>query len=92
MNIPSKVKIGSRIYSIKKNYKFEEETGLWGQTIHSDLEIRLSPTSRGIMEETLMHEIFHAIDSVYNNSALTEETVTRLSHGVAQVLKDNKLF
>ena len=98
MRIPHKLKIGGMTYSVTRNYCFKESE-LMGQASHSQTDIRLckkdtmgNPYPRQKIEETLMHEIVHSIDCIYNNNKLEEETVNRLSQGLYQVFNDNKLF
>ena len=85
-------------YKVIKNHTFKESE-LMGQAIHSQNSIKLSerdsqgnkyPQER--KEECFMHELIHAVDCVYNNNELEEKQVHRLSQGMYQVLKDNKLL
>jgi len=41
--------------------------------------------------QIFMHELLHAINYVYNSDALPEDEIERLSQGLYQVLKDNKI-
>ncbi len=41
------------------------------------------------IEESIMHEITHQVNTYYNNGMLKEAQVKRLSQGFYQVLKDN---
>ena len=98
MKIPKKIKVGGLEYKVLQGYAFKE-TELMGQVSHSQTEIRLNNIDPyGVQypnqkkEECFVHEIIHAIDSVYNNNSLEEKTVDRLSQGLYQVLKDNKLY
>jgi len=99
MKIPSKLKVGGHIYKIIKNYKFTQDPKLIGQADHDLGEIRLSPYEAtgnhrmpSRIEECFMHEILHCINNVYNENKLVEEELGRLSQGLYQVLKDNKLL
>jgi len=99
MRIPSRLKIGGHFYKILKDYHFKENTSLYGQTDYSLLEIRLSKYDGGgnilpntKYEEVFIHEILHAIDEAYNNKKCDEEIIERLSNGIYQVFKDNKLL
>ena len=43
--------------------------------------------------QIFIHELLHAIDYVYNaNKFKDDDTIERLSQGLYQVLKDNKLY
>ncbi len=41
------------------------------------------------IEKSLMHEIIHMVDAIYNDSKLNETSTERMSQGLYQVLKDN---
>lgn len=99
MRIPKKLKVGGMEYKVIQGYIFKE-VDLMGQAAHNQNEIRLADKephnsqTYNIQkkEECFIHEMLHAIDCVYNNNATDEKTVDRLSQGIYQVLKDNKLF
>ena len=98
MKISKKLKVGGTTYKVLDNYTFKE-SDLMGQTVHTQNEIRLGaldPNGKKYdyqkKEECFIHEALHAIDCVYNNSELEEKQVSRLSQGLYQVLKDNKLL
>jgi hypothetical protein len=97
MKIPSKVKVGGFTYKVIKNYKFKEDSTLCGQTDNSLLEVRISyidisgeKRKEEKIEEIFLHEILHLVNQIYNANKLDEETVTRLTMGLYQVLKDNR--
>jgi len=99
MKIPKKLKVAGLEYDVKTDYKFHQANTLCGQCDHQGQEIRITgkcsdnnQRKRDSVEETFIHEMLHAIDRNYNNSALSEQQVTRLSTGLYQVLKDNKMF
>ena len=98
MLIPKKVKIGGVTYDVIKDYTFTERSDIVGQADHSTLQIKLAkldgnePIAQSRLEEVFIHETLHAIDAVYNASKLVEEDVMRLSNGLYQVFKDNKIF
>jgi len=99
MKIPSKLKVGGFTYKVIKNYKFREDTNLLGQADHDVLEIRISywdgsgiRRSQQKIEEIYLHEVVHCINWVYNSNELDEKTINRITNGLYQVLKDNKLL
>jgi len=99
MKIPKKVKISGLTYDVKMPYNFTDNAEFWGLCCHQEQEIRISTKTTASIErkkesidETFLHELLHAIDRIYNNASLTEEQVTRLSFGLHQVFKDNKIF
>lgn len=97
MNIPDKVKVAGITYKVIKNHPFNGES-FSGQAVHTTAEIRLGGQFGGKkydkqkIEEAFIHEILHCIDSVYNSQGLNEETIDRLSQGIYQTFKDNKIF
>jgi len=99
MKIPSKVKVGGFIYKVIPNYKFKEIFDNLAQGDPNSLEIRIKYFDSGgeklnqqKIEEMFLHEIVHCINEVYNSNKIDEDTITRLTMGLYQVLKDNKLL
>jgi len=45
--------------------------------------------ARQEIEESIMHETTHMVDTYYNDCKLNEAQTTRMSQGLYQVLKDN---
>lgn len=97
MKIPDKLKVAGITYKIIKDYPFSGES-FSGQAIHTETEIRLGSSfqdkkyNQQKIDECFIHEIIHCIDSVYNGQKLDEDTIDRLSQGVYQVFKDNRIF
>ena len=90
------VKVGSHEFKVLFPYHFKERIDLKAQTDFNECEIRIQEVDQGgipICESnlnvSLIHEILHNIDFVYNNQGLTEEQISRLSEGLTQVLQDN---
>ena len=70
-----------------------------GQAVHNQNIIRLGkldPQGQEYhiqkIEECFIHEMLHAIDCIYNSNKMEEDVINRLSQGLYQVLKDNKLL
>jgi len=99
MKIPKKLKIGGYIWDVIYPYEFAERTDRFGFTDVIRKKIYLREVDDGgkkmpeaYIFETLLHEIIHAIDYIYNSTGdLKEETVIGLGRGLYQVLKDNKI-
>lgn len=96
LKIPKILKVGDRNYKVRISNKPNE--GVWGTAVHSQEKIILyrnftgkTKVTKNIINETFMHELLHCVDAVYNNQALSEKAVGRLSHGLHQVFKDNKI-
>lgn len=99
MKIPSKIKVAGHTYKVIQHYKFKERNDVYGQCRHEQQEIRLAGVdvsgtklSSTRIEDIFIHEVLHAIDYYYNAHKLDEDTVERLSSGLYQVLKDNKIM
>ena len=96
MKIPNKLKVAGHYYKVKFDDKYLSKKGLIGETDNDAKEIKLCKYYRckrarvkSEIEETFLHELLHTVDRNYNNSALHEKAVSRLSQGLYQVLKDN---
>ena len=88
-----KIKIGGHNYSVfyvKGNHK-EKGIENYGKIYHDAKKIYIDKDiAKSQQEETLLHEILHAIDQIYNNHSLSEKQIESMSEGLYQVLKDNK--
>lgn len=86
------IKIGGYRFKIEH---ITPSDNLAGEIDFMDYTIRISSNCMGKeldnqkREGTLIHEILHGVDEVYNNNALSEEMIDRLGEGLYQVLKDN---
>jgi len=93
------VEIGGFNFKFILNYIFKERRDLCAQIDKTYEEIRIAkndqngnPYSQHHLEESIIHEILHGIDFVYNNESLTEEQTERLSMGIHQVLQKNNIY
>lgn len=81
-----------KILGLNYNIKFVETVnidGFYGEIKHKDELIRLNKDhSPQRMEESLIHEINHAIDAELKLK-LSEDTITRLSNVWYQIIQDN---
>jgi len=83
--IPKTLKIGGHRYRVLVVPKLDNEA--MGRHSREDCEISISSNqSDSQAQETLLHEIIHAIQP-----AFSEETIEFLSLSLFQVLSDNKL-
>ena len=94
MKIPKTIKICGLNYKVQMEKDIQSKEGIVGQHHPKTLIIRLHTNNyhQEKLEQNFFHEIFHAIDSNYNNDSLDEETIERLANGIYQVLKDNNLL
>ena len=99
MNIPNKLKVGGVTYKVIKKKTFRgKDNDYSGLAKHKQATIDIALTHEDEpydiqkIEECFIHELLHCVDAVYNGQNLTEEVIGRLSNGLYQVLKDNKIF
>ena len=94
--LPNKVKIGGFTYKIVTKDTSETEHTLGGLHSLSTLEITIFLYVRNrkrplpLIHQTLLHEIFHAINEYYDVS-LNEVQVDQLASGWYDVLKNNNI-
>lgn len=88
MKIPKKLKVGAHIYTVKLVKSAGLAEGELGNTdiAHNKMVIDTNQEPDQV-EETFIHEIFHAI-----NNQLDHAMLESLAHQFHQVLRDNKLL
>ena len=99
MKIPKQIKIGGFMFNVKESKQIAIEGNGYGSTHHTTQTIYIDPDSTPQKkEQTFLHEMMHGI---WNQVGLNkreythkqeEEIIDALSHGLYQVLKDNKLL
>jgi len=63
----------------------------WGHLVTEDLTIYLSQAISGtLLQETLFHEVLHAVDCFSTSSTLSERNIFRLSSTLFASLRDNR--
>ena len=106
MKIPELIKVGGMLIKIfypTEPMIFKDEKGedmqADGKVLISMGEIHIANKSKenniyveDYIGQIFMHEILHAINYVYNSDHLSEDEIERLSQGLYQVLKDNKII
>ena len=100
MKLSKTLKVGGITYKVEKRKRLSRENSKFSAIAkhrQAIIEIALNDEegeaySVQKLEETFMHELLHCVDNIYNNQNLDEATVDRLSQGLYQVLKDNKLL
>ena len=93
------IEIGGFDFKVIYPYIFKERYDLCAQIDRTDEEIRIarkdesgSPYCQHKLEESILHEILHGIDYIYNNDSLTEKQIEGLSMGLHQVLQKNNIY
>lgn len=93
IKFPKTLKVGGMVYKIIFPYTFTANQDCAGLHNGETAVIRVAnkcPTD--IILETLLHELLHAIDTVYCNSLLEEDYININSKAWFQVLKENNLY
>ena len=88
MKIPNKLKIGGHTYKVflKKEWEDSKDEDGYCDVTKNEIVLKAS-MSQSCKEVTLLHEIFHALNSVLDHTVMDS-----LSEQLYQVLKDNKLL
>lgn len=98
--MPKTLKIGGFIWEVKEDKNVSTEGNAFGSTHPISQKIFLEPGgTTQKQEETLIHEIMHAVwwqsglsTRFKDNPKIEEEVISALSMGIYQVLKDNDLL
>lgn len=90
MKIPKKLKVGGHIIKVKM---MENDSGKYGAFDSSKGEIYIcGSVPQTQQEETLIHEIFHVMNSTFSDTKEGHTLLDSLSAQFYQVLHDNKLL
>ena len=93
--LPKKVKVGGLFFDIKYPYPFSENLTYYGLCQNMQSEIKIGNHLLGEkldvsnIVDTYIHEIIHAVDYVYTNYSLKEESVALLSRALIEFFKYN---
>lgn len=97
-DVPNVIKVAGINFKVELKEKFRDDScNNWGFCNPSKARILILTVYDGVELSTctilasVLHEIVHAIDHVYLNGDLSEETVTILSDIVFHILSDNGL-
>lgn len=90
MNIPSKLKVGGKIYTVEKTEELTIGDRYMGECIYTTLSIRIVPCKAKQMEEiTFLHEMIHAIFNHLGYTNHSEKKVDELANALHMVIVDN---
>lgn len=92
MNIPSKVKIGVKVYDVVTTEVFEQGADQLGGIDYFDQLIKIRPTSQHTMEQTLLHEIIHGILFDMGITKQKEKFIEALTNELHRLIYDNPLL
>ena len=89
IKVPRKIKVSSFVYELVLAENLTRDHQLLGQCLSDSVIMKIDPkTPPQTRDVTLMHEIVHAINDVYN-CGLEEPNIDRIAHGLADVLKNS---
>jgi len=90
------IKVGGIEYKVVFPYETETNEDVLGLHVPHVAELRVVDKIYGQslkwckIHETLLHELFHALEDVYCTENILHTSVTKLSTGLYQVLRDNE--
>lgn len=93
MRIPKKIKGYGSTYSVVQRKNLKDKDGKWdGLVSHAKRQIKIEKLQHhSDREESLLHEILHIVNR-NERTKLSEKKVERISQGLYQVLRENKLL
>ena len=87
VKVPEQIKVGSLVYNIVLTDNLGRDYRLLGQCLTDEGVIKIdSVSSKQVKAISLLHELVHAISDTYS-CELDEKDISRLAHGLADVLK-----
>lgn len=89
MNIPEKLKVGGKTYTVGTTDRLVLGSDYGGEIIYTDLEIHLRPMAPEQMEATFLHEMVHAIFDHLGVKDHDEIQVDSLAQALHMIIKDN---
>lgn len=90
MEIPSKVKVGGKTYTVQvTDNLYNGRSEFMGEIDFRELVIRVTPGPRQRMEVDLLHELVHAVFFHLGHVDHDEKEVGALSHALHMVIQDN---
>lgn len=90
MNIPKKIKIGGKVYTVEITNKLDlGNVNVSAEILYNDLVIRASPQAQGKMEADFIHELIHGIFDHLGYKEHDEKRVDELAQALYMVIVDN---
>lgn len=87
--IPKRLEIGGLTYQIIATDRLELGTGFAGEIDYTNLEIRLKKFNQYKMQQTLVHEMVHAIMASIGEQEHDERFVEGFSQGLYAAIRHN---
>lgn len=89
--VPKKLRVGGMTYKLCEDTKALDTADLYGQTFHVEQQIKYhGEVTAERQEEIVIHESLHVINRIYE-LGLEESQISRLSHGVHEVIQQLEL-
>ena len=88
IKVPQSIKIGNFNYNVKFTEHMKVDENWRGSCSQRRGLIEIDPIGGDSMNRTLIHEVIHMIGFNYE-CGFDEDTVTRIAHGVAELIFDN---
>ena len=93
MNIPNKLKVGGRVYTVNVTPRLFLGCQCSAEILYSDLQINITPQAPEKMEGDLLHEMVHAIFAHLGYQEHDEQEVEAIAQALQMVINDNpKVF
>ena len=90
MNIPKKLKIGGKVYTVEiTDNLFLGNANVSAEIMYNYLVIRVSPQAQGKMEADFLHELIHGIFDHLGYRDHDEKRVDELAQALYMVIVDN---
>ena len=90
MNIPKRIKIGSKIFKVKLTDKLVLGENYTGECLYQNLKIHVRPhLAKSVREVTFIHEVLHAIYDNLGYSDHDEKKIEELANALHGIIVDN---
>ena len=90
MNIPDKLKIGGKVYTVEITDRLDlGRVNYSGEILYDQLIIRVCPGAKAKMETDFLHEMIHGIFSHLGYSEHDEKRVDELAETLYEIFEDN---
>ncbi len=89
MKIPDKVKVGGFVYTVEQTEHITLGCDYGGEILFQELKINIRPGNQKRMEQTLLHEIVHAIYDHLGFKDHDEQKVDMLAGALYALIVDN---
>lgn len=89
MNIPDKIKVGGKVYTVTVTNRLDMGPDYSAEILYSQQEINLRPAAPEAQEASLLHELFHAMLAHLGYQEHDEKLVEGLANTLHMIAKDN---